>query len=85
MSRRWDRGAAGGECSLDTREARGRLGHLLKNAQTAMLPSVPRQDQRSLIVVLLNGVIHVRVQRLDRRAVGLQVLLGTAIVLGKRS
>ena len=78
-----DRGAAGREGSLETREAQGRPSHLLKNAQTAMLPSVARKDQRIIVGLHTNGVIHLRVKSLDHIAVVAQVRLSSAVVLGK--
>ena len=78
-----DRGAAGREGSLETREGRGRPSHLLKNALTAMLPSVPRKDQRIVVGLHTNGVIHLRVQSLDHIAVIAQIRLSGAVVLGK--
>jgi hypothetical protein len=40
-SRRRDRGPIGGEGSSNTREARGRLDHRIKNAVMIMLPAMP--------------------------------------------
>ena len=83
-SRRRDNGDVGmEEGSFDTREAHARPDLGRQNARTAMLQSVPRQDHRILISLLVNGVIHLRVKMLDHLAVGSQVLLGGAVVLGK--
>ena len=76
-----DKGGVGRKGSSETREARGRTDHLLKNAITTMLPSVPRQDNRVLVDLLSHGVvIHLRVQPLERPAVVIQVLLGLPVV-----
>ena len=63
-SRRQDRGVVGGECSLDTHEAqlRSTRDYRTKTGQTAMLPTVPGQDQRSLVGVMLKRVIHLRIR-----------------------
>ena len=83
-STRRDNGYVGSEeGSFHTREAHGRPDLLRQNARTAMLQSVPRQDHRILVSLLTNGVIHLRVKMLDHLAVGIQVLLGGAVVLGK--
>ena len=84
LSRRRDRGKIGGVGSSDTREAHGRLDHCIKNAVTAMLPVVRRHDQCSLIGLLPNGVIHLRMHTPERRAVEVDVVGGCPEVLGKR-
>ena len=75
-----DKGGVGRKGSSETREARGRTDHLVKNAISGMLLSVPRQDNRVLVDLLSQGVIHLRVQLLERRAVVIQVLLGPPVV-----
>ena len=80
---RRDKGAAVREGSFCLREAHGRPNHILKKEITAMRPSMPREDHRPLVDLLAQGVIHLRVKRLERRGVPLQVLLGIAIVLRK--
>jgi len=85
-SRRQDRGVVGGECSLDTHEAqlRSTRDYRTKTGQTAMLPTVPGQDHRSLVGVMLKRSIHLRIKTLERRDVPIYALLGTAVVIGKR-
>ena len=86
LATRRDRVAIGRVGSPETREARGegRLDLFIKNLEAAMLQSVRRQDQRLLVGLRVNGVIHMRVTRLHHRAVLLQVLLGIAEVLFER-
>lgn len=86
LSTRRDRGGVGRVGSLQTREARGegRLDLFVKTLETAMLQSVPRQEQRLLVGLHVKGVIHVRVTSLHHRAVGRDVLLGSAEEHGTR-
>jgi hypothetical protein len=78
-------GVVGGEGSLDPREAQSRSarGHLIKNAQTAVLKASPRHDQRSLVGIHNSRVVHLRIKTDDRLEVLSTVLLGSAEVLGK--
>lgn len=86
LATRRDRGAVGGVGSLETAEARaeGRLDLLIQNLEASMLQSVPRQDQRLLVDLRVNGVIHMGVTSLHHRAVVPQVVLGSAEVHGQR-
>ena len=86
MATRRDRGAVGGVGSLGTAEARaeGRLDLLIQNLEASMLQSVPRQDQRLLVDLRVNGVIHMGLTSLHHCAVVPQVILGSAKVHGQR-
>ena len=50
-----------------------------------MLPTVPGQDQRSLVGGMLHRLIDLWIKTYERRAVPFYVLLGTAEVNGKRA
>ena len=77
-------GAVLGVGRLEPRVARGegRLDLLIKTGETAMRQSSSRQEQRLLVGLLHHRINHVRVTRLHRLAVAVDVLLAMAVVIG---
>src|SRR4051812_21842641 len=78
-------GVVSAEGSLDPREALSGTarGHLIHNAQTAVLKASPRHDQRSLVGIRTSRVVQLRIKSDHRLEVLSTVLLGSAKVLGK--
>src|SRR3954462_7812276 len=78
-------GVVDAEGSLDPREAQSgsARGHLIHNAQTAVLKASPRHDQRSLVGIRTSRVFPLRVKNDQRLEVLSTILLGSAEVLGK--
>src|SRR3954466_11128035 len=78
-------GVVGAEGSLDPCEAQSgsARGHLIHNAQTAVLKASPRHDKRSLVGLRGSRVFQLRVKTDHRLEVRRTILLGSAEVIGK--